>query len=200
MILRVQDRNGEVKEGQFKVTRMRCWRIMSAEPSSLEALSSLGLKVTSCQATEPALELSFEYLMPASREMQWISITSPEAILMSLCLQSIVEELLRIRNNQPMREPGDGSFVVRKYLYKTRDGGEIQLPIRCSSSGAQGKMNSNLLLGKKGSGSSNMGKRQYSVKSLSERFDVVHMKETSKAAEDVLIENEAFQEVKETED
>ena len=45
-----------------------------------------------------------------------------------------------------------------------------------------------------------ISRRQYTVKSLSERFDVVHMKETSKAAENVLIENEAFQEVKETDE
>ena len=40
-----------------------------------------------------------------------------------------------------------------------------------------------------------MGIRQYSVKSLSKRFDVVNMKEASRAAEDVLIENVAFQEL-----
>ena len=42
---------------------------------------------------------------------------------------------------------------------------------------------------------SSMGIRQYSVKSLSKRFDVVNMKEASRAAEDVLIENVAFQEL-----
>jgi len=40
-----------------------------------------------------------------------------------------------------------------------------------------------------------MGIRQYSVKSLSKRFDVVNMKEAARAAEDVLIENVAFQEL-----
>ena len=33
---------------------------------------------------------------------------------------------------------------------------------------------------------------QYSVKKLSEKFDVVNMREASRAAEDVFIENEAF--------
>ena len=40
-----------------------------------------------------------------------------------------------------------------------------------------------------------MGIRQYSVKTLSKRFDVVNMKEAARAAEDVLIENVAFQEL-----
>ena len=41
-----------------------------------------------------------------------------------------------------------------------------------------------------------MSIRQYSVKSLSERFDVVNMKEAARAAEDVLVtENVAFQEL-----
>ena len=40
------------------------------------------------------LELSFEYLMP-NGELQWVTIVSSQAILISLCLQSMVEELLR---------------------------------------------------------------------------------------------------------
>ena len=40
-----------------------------------------------------------------------------------------------------------------------------------------------------------MGIRQYSVKSLSRRFDVVSMKDAARASEDVLIENVAFQEL-----
>lgn len=42
---------------------------------------------------EPNLELSFEYLM-AKEKLQWISIYSEQAILMSVCLQSMVDELL----------------------------------------------------------------------------------------------------------
>lgn len=39
------------------------------------------------------MELSFEYLM-AKNTLKWISITSEQAMLMSVCLQSIVDELL----------------------------------------------------------------------------------------------------------
>ena len=42
-----------------------------------------------------------------------------------------------------------------------------------------------------------LSSRQYSVKNLSEKFVVVNMRDTSRAAEDVFIENQAFQELKE---
>ena len=38
--------------------------------------------------------------------------------------------------------------------------------------------------------------RQYSIKKLSEKFVVVNMRDTSRAAENVFVENEAFQELK----
>ena len=41
--------------------------------------------------------------------------------------------------------------------------------------------------------------RQYSVRNLSEKFVVVNMRDTSRAAEDVFVENEAFQELKDDE-
>ena len=39
------------------------------------------------------LELSFEYLMSKDK-LQWITISSEQAILMSVCLQAMVDELL----------------------------------------------------------------------------------------------------------
>lgn len=39
------------------------------------------------------MELAFEYLM-ARDKLQWVTITSDQAILISVCLQSIVDELL----------------------------------------------------------------------------------------------------------
>lgn len=40
------------------------------------------------------LELSFEYLI-ARNELQWITIVSEQAILMSVCLQAMIDELLQ---------------------------------------------------------------------------------------------------------
>ena len=105
---------------------------MSAEESAVSAVKAMAATTaTSCGSCPPALELSFEYLMPASKEMQWISITSPQAILMSVCLQSMVEELLRIRNDQPIKKPSDGSTEVRQYVHRKQDGSETVVSVRC---------------------------------------------------------------------
>ncbi|OCT79213.1 hypothetical protein XELAEV_18030309mg [Xenopus laevis] len=77
--------NEQMKEGSFKVTRMRCWRVTSSMPFSNGSGSS--------NETDVRLELAFEYLMSKDR-LQWITISSPQAIMMSICLQSMVDELM----------------------------------------------------------------------------------------------------------
>jgi len=205
------------KEGRFKVTRMRCWRIMSPEESTVTLLqnesngtsgNSFG-SFPSCSSAEPALELSFEYLMPNNRDMQWISVTSPQAILMSLCLQSIVEELLWMKAN----EKGEKKLnienllsesspkvktVSRQYNHKRQDGLEVLVPVRIPINKDpihNPKIQSEDISSNNKKIKSTMGIRQYSVKSLSRRFDVVSMKDAARASEDVLIENVAFQEL-----
>lgn len=49
------------------------------------------------------MELSFEYLM-AKNTLQWITISSEHAILMSVCLQSIVDELLSQKDGHDLRQ------------------------------------------------------------------------------------------------
>uniref|UniRef100_A0A3P8ZJ57 Sorting nexin-17 n=1 Tax=Esox lucius TaxID=8010 RepID=A0A3P8ZJ57_ESOLU len=73
--------NEQMKEGSFKVTRMRCWRVTSSVSRSPQ------------NACDVKLELAFEYLMSKNR-LQWVTITSPQAIMMSICLQSMVDELM----------------------------------------------------------------------------------------------------------
>ncbi|KAM4041605.1 sorting nexin-17 [Anomaloglossus baeobatrachus] len=77
--------NEHIKEGSFKVTRMRCWRVTSSVPLSNGSGSP--------NRSEARLELAFEYLMSKDR-LQWITISSPQAIMMSICLQSMVDELM----------------------------------------------------------------------------------------------------------
>ena len=127
---------------------MRCWRIMSPEESTVTLLqnesngtsgNSFG-SFPSCSSAEPALELSFEYLMPNNRDMQWISVTSPQAILMSLCLQSIVEELLWMKANEKGEKLNIENLlsesspkvktVSRQYNHKRQDGLEVLVPVR----------------------------------------------------------------------
>uniref|UniRef100_A0A8D0CE49 Sorting nexin-17 n=1 Tax=Scleropages formosus TaxID=113540 RepID=A0A8D0CE49_SCLFO len=80
--------NDQMKEGSFKVTRMRCWRVTSSVPMANGTASSCGPG-----RCEVKLELAFEYLMSKDR-LQWVTITSPQAIMMSICLQSMVDELM----------------------------------------------------------------------------------------------------------
>uniref|UniRef100_A0A672FE15 Sorting nexin-17 n=1 Tax=Salarias fasciatus TaxID=181472 RepID=A0A672FE15_SALFA len=94
--------NEQMKEGSFKVTRMRCWRVTSS--------------VSGGGRCEVKLELAFEYLMSKDR-LQWVTITSQQAIMMSICLQSMVDEL--------MVKKSGGS--IKKMLRK-RHNGSIQRP------------------------------------------------------------------------
>ncbi|XP_060773644.1 sorting nexin-17 isoform X1 [Neoarius graeffei] len=81
--------NNHMKEGSFKVTRMRCWRVTS---SQVPVANGTANPCTSSKC-EIKLELAFEYLMSKDR-LQWVTITSPQAIMMSICLQSMVDELM----------------------------------------------------------------------------------------------------------
>ena len=151
LVLRTPDpQNGiNLKEGRFKVTRMRWWRIMSPEASTVNLLNNRSNeeddnhfgRFPTCSSAAPALELSFEYLMPNNRDMQWISITSPQAILMSLCLQSIVEELLWMKANDNAGSKLDMERLMsesspklktsnRQYSHKRQDGLEVLVPVR----------------------------------------------------------------------
>ncbi|XP_041106989.1 sorting nexin-17 isoform X2 [Polyodon spathula] len=80
--------NDHIKEGSFKVTRMRCWRVTSSVP----VVNGTANSGTSGKS-DIKLELAFEYLMSKDR-LQWVTVTSPQAIMMSICLQSMVDELM----------------------------------------------------------------------------------------------------------
>jgi sorting nexin-17 len=164
--MRLHTPSGDTREVSFKVTRMRCWRIMTTEARDQ---GNLGL----LRPEHSRLELSFEYLVTADR-LEWITIVSHQAILMSMCLQSMVEELVRIRGGE--REP---ARVTR--CEAARPAGpraEDQSPEVEEGCG---------------------GPVDYTVRKLAERFSVVNMMATSKAAEDVFVENEVFNSASETE-
>ncbi|XP_075606270.1 sorting nexin-17 isoform X3 [Balearica regulorum gibbericeps] len=87
----------QIKEGSFKVTRMRCWRVTSSVPMSN------GPSGSSPGKSEVKLELAFEYLMTKDR-LQWVTITSPQAIMLSICLQSMVDELMVKKSGGSIRK------------------------------------------------------------------------------------------------
>lgn len=62
---------------------MRCWRVTTNYRDSEDAGGG----------TVHNMELSFEYLM-SKNCLQWVTISSEQAMLMSVCLQSMVDELL----------------------------------------------------------------------------------------------------------
>ena len=153
------------------------------------------------------LELSFEYLMN-NNELQWITVISSQAILMSLCLQSMVEELLRLRSGTALKKAGEKSCII-EYSYPKRDGTTKKIPIKSGLHPKNGgcprqakvRRSDNLLQGLlikfliwqiDPKTLASMTSRTYSVKRLSERFDKLNFRDASMAAEDVLIENEAF--------
>ncbi|XP_069980292.1 sorting nexin-17 [Penaeus vannamei] len=152
---RIECEDGSVKEGNFKVTRMRCWRITVQQPiegstSSSSTSSSTSTSTSTCTSTSSSstsssssssrsscssleggrnvnLELSFEYLM-SREDMRWVTVTSPQAVLMSMCLQGMVQELLTRKRGHKVRTP---SKRVRKgsLSYMRRDGSSTQVTL-----------------------------------------------------------------------
>ncbi|XP_011871922.1 PREDICTED: sorting nexin-17 isoform X1 [Vollenhovia emeryi] len=96
----------EEHEVVFKVSRMRCWRITTMQSETNRH-----------EDNECSLELSFEYLI-ARNELQWITIASEQAILMSVCLQAMIDELLqkRVVGSKNQAESG------KSWTYVMRDG------------------------------------------------------------------------------
>lgn len=80
----------KIQETKFKVTRMRCWRVTTNYTDDEEAIRC---------GTVQNMELSFEYLM-SKNCLQWVTISSEQAMLMSVCLQSMVDELLSQKDGQ----------------------------------------------------------------------------------------------------
>ncbi|XP_005096824.1 sorting nexin-17 isoform X2 [Aplysia californica] len=91
--------DGLIKEGSFKITRMRCWRITTVYPNADE-------NSPKSSSQESQLELSFEYLMSRDH-LQWISIISDQAMLMSMCLQNMVDELIMKKQGKRFKKPQD---------------------------------------------------------------------------------------------
>ncbi|XP_071518793.1 sorting nexin-17-like isoform X2 [Panulirus ornatus] len=121
---RIECEDGSVKEGNFKVTRMRCWRITVQQPiegsgsnSNSSSSSSMGSTNNSYSSNSRNssssfeggrhvnLELSFEYLM-SREDMRWVTVTSSQAVLMSMCLQGMVQELLTHKRGHKVRTDG----------------------------------------------------------------------------------------------
>lgn len=143
--LRVRLADGdEMRQGSFKVTRMRCWRITALHSVRRSAKSERGcrsrakaIKASDSLQDEPGdpessnLELSFEYLI-AKDKLQWITISSEQAILMSMCLHSMVGELLLKKPGTERKTSVPGKS--NKWNYIRRDGSSQTLTLSQSNS------------------------------------------------------------------
>lgn len=98
------------KEYNFQVQRMRCWRTYSVQ--------------------EGGVEMEFEYYFDPVRgakegEMKWVKMLSPQTIHLAMCLQFMVEEMLRLRKKKPIKTPSDriGEFKPKRQT----DAGKVDL-------------------------------------------------------------------------
>ncbi|XP_067621305.1 sorting nexin-17 [Eurosta solidaginis] len=97
---------GKIYETKFRVTRMRCWRVTSMHNGNSTTMESPSSMTTCAGAntgnrygkSETNLQLAFEYLM-SKQNLRWITITSSQAMLMSVSLQSMVDELLNCKDS-----------------------------------------------------------------------------------------------------
>ncbi|XP_053680011.1 sorting nexin-17 [Anopheles nili] len=118
----------DMQETKFKVTRIRCWRVTPIHVNQEPPLAVVQIhpQPSTRQPSPPSskitLELSFEYLM-AKNQLKWITIYSEQSMLMSVCLQSIVDELLNQKNGSDpahLQSPQHAEYAPLSYI--RRDG------------------------------------------------------------------------------
>lgn len=90
--IRVQKNSENMMEGKFKVQRIRSWRLTSMPGTSGESSSG-----------KEKLQFAFEYLF-GKDELRWVTIESVQAIMMSMALQGIVDEILREKKGKGIRQ------------------------------------------------------------------------------------------------
>ncbi|XP_031835943.1 sorting nexin 17 [Nomia melanderi] len=150
--LRILSDEETYREEVFKVSKMRCWRITTVQ-NGFER---------SDDTDDFSLELSFEYLI-AKNQLQWITITSGQAILMSVCLQAMIDELLLKHAGGSRTQEVSG----KSWTYTMRDGQTI---VMGSSSGEQIEEN------RKGQCVKLSSKSEPIMKKLADRLSAVRIK------------------------
>lgn len=102
--LYLDKKTNKEREMDLKVTRIKCWKIHSLNNKSATNKSNL--------------EFSFEYLIRKST-FQWITLKCDQSILLSMCLTSMVDEIL-IKNEGRSFEK-DGRRKAKQLPFLTRD-------------------------------------------------------------------------------
>lgn len=114
--------SGEVKnEVSFKLNRIRCWRLTATEVKNSDVNSTCNLQMSNFHnSNQPQharcfkFELSFEYLL--NKTIKSITIESNEAVLMSMCLQGMVNELLSKRHGTKSPFGEDELYTLQRSI------------------------------------------------------------------------------------
>ncbi|KAJ0182379.1 hypothetical protein K1T71_001748 [Dendrolimus kikuchii] len=144
------------REQRFKVTRMRCWRITTLHSMEMPQTNGHGPLL---EEANKNFELSFEYLI-SKDNLRWITLRTEHATFISVCLQSIVDELMRQKNGVG---PSSPRYSMRGSLTYVRRDGSSQLITPSSSSDTLSSANGD-------SNASGSSKELFSVQKLTEKF------------------------------
>lgn len=124
-VLKIQTNDGH--EHAFQVQRMRCWKTCTIEQ---------GAKIPDIDGKPVTVEFEFEYFLEKTAKMQWIKVLSPQSIHISMCLQFLVEEMLRLKKGAPIRKPSDRAGTFKPKRQKA--GGGVDLDFLTSGDGGDG--------------------------------------------------------------
>lgn len=171
--LTLQSVANPAREQRYKVTRMRCWRITTLHPIERRQANGHGPLI---EEPNKNFELSFEYLI-SKDNLKWITLLTEHATFISVCLQSIVDELMRQKSGcaaSPRHARGSLTYLRRD--------GSSRLVTPCSSSDTLSSAN--------GDNSFNSGSSReiFSVQKLAEKFASVAFKSGRDC-----VENNAFE-------
>ncbi|KAL0850970.1 hypothetical protein ABMA28_006867 [Loxostege sticticalis] len=162
------------REQKFKVTRMRCWRITTLHAMERPQTNGHGSLL---EESNKNFELSFEYLV-SKDNLKWITLKTEHATFISVCLQSIVDELMRQKNGTGPVSP---RYLKRGSLTYVRRDGSSQLITPSSSSDTLSSANGD-------SYTSGSSREIFSVQKLAEKFSSVAFKSGRDC-----VENNAFE-------
>ena len=105
--------NGRLSKGKdfiLRITRIRCWRLTTG----FDLRSPYGARKAPLLASpedDHKYELSIEYLI-SKDDLRWIVVKSEQAVLMSTCLKSVIEELVLKKNQLPLYEEKSSEISV----------------------------------------------------------------------------------------
>lgn len=118
------------EEYNFKIPHIRCWRLTSITPSNgncnFSSLSNHMNQASKYSQQQQKYELSFEYLI-AKDTLKWITISSDQAIFISVSIQEVVDELVSKRDGLPFRGSSKPAISAKHpglFTYMDRGGSQ----------------------------------------------------------------------------